>query len=624
MPGARAALPLLLLIVALCAASCKEKGDIQVKSFKINGVKQVSASALKEALATQASSKLPWGRKKYFDRQAFESDLMRIVAFYRDRGFPDARVRSFDVKLNQAQDAVSIVIDVSEGDPIKVASIEMNGFNVLSAGQMRGLRDSLPLKVGQPLDRQLAVATRERALNVLKDAGYPYAMVEMKPEDAGPKKQKIVLNATPGVLAHFGQIDIRGESSVGEDVVRRELTFKTGDRFTRSDLRDSQQKLYGMQLFQFVNIESLEDQDIESAEVPVRITVAESKHQKLTTGFGYGSEEKARAQLRWEHVNFFGGARDLGFEGRWSSLDRGVRTDFTEPWFFSPHFSLRFEGQAWQASEPAYSQNTLGGRVIIRHQPNPKNYWTISLIDEYEHSTISNEALTDFSVRNNLIALGLDPRNGSTTGTLGAVAFDISRNTTNNLLDPHRGFQATLHVEDAGRLMWGTYRYFMANTDARHYLPIGQKLVWANRVDLGSIQPAGGDERNVPFHKRFFLGGATSVRGWGRFELSPLSTFGFPIGGLSMFEASTEARFPVWGKVSAVAFVDAGTVGLQAWQFNMGQMRYAVGPGLRYMTPVGPARIDLGFQLNPEPGLLVNGKPETRRWRVHFSIGQAF
>lgn len=624
MPGARAAFPLLLLIVALCAASCKEKGDVQVKSLTINGVKQVSASALKDALATQASSKLPWGRKKYFDRQAFESDLMRIVAFYRDRGFPDARVRSFDVKLNQQQDAVSIVIDVSEGDPIKVASIEMNGFTVLSAGQMRGLKDSLPLKVGQPLDRQLAVATRERALNVLKDAGYPYATVEMKPEDAGPKEQKIVLNATPGVLAHFGQIDIRGEASVGEDVIRRELTFKTGDRFTRSDLRESQQKLYGMQLFQFVNIESLEDKDIESEEVPVRITVAESKHQKLTTGVGYGSEEKARAQLRWEHVNFLGGARDVGFEGRWSSLDRGVRTDFTEPWLFSPHFSLRFEGQAWQAAEPAYSQNTLGGRVIVRHQPNQQNYWTISLIDEYEHDTISNEALTDFSVRNQLIALGLDPRNGSTTGTLGAVAFDISRNTSNSVLDPRRGYEATLHLEDAGRLMWGTYRYFMMRTEGRHYLPIGQNLVWANRVDLGSIQPAGGDERNVPFHNRFFLGGATSVRGWGRFELSPLSTFGFPIGGLSMFEASTEARFPVWGKVGGVAFVDAGTVGLQAWQFNMSQMRYAAGPGLRYTTPIGPARVDFGYQLNREPGLLVNGKPETRRWRIHFSIGQAF
>ena len=624
MRGTRAVFPLLLLAVALCVASCREKGDIRVKSLTFHGVKQVNESALKDALATKAGSKLPWGRKRYFDRQAFESDLMRITAFYRDRGFPDARVRSFDVKLNKQQDQVAIVVDISEGDPIKVAAIDLNGFDVLSDPQMRGLKDSLPLKKGQPLDRQLAVATRERALNVLKDAGYPYATVEMRPEDAGPKAQRIVLNATPGVLAHFGQIDIRGEATVGEDVIRRELSFKPGDRFTRTEMRESQQKLYGMQLFQFVNIESLEDKDIQADEVPVRITVAENKHQKVTTGIGYGSEEKARAQLRWDHLNFLGGARQLGFEGRWSSLDRGVRTDFTEPYLLSPHFSLRFEGQAWQAVEPVYSQNTVGGRIIVKHQPNQQNYWTLSLINEYEHSTIANVALQDFSVRNNLIALGLDPRTGETTGTLGAVAFDINRNTTNNILDAHHGYVAIGHLEDAGRFMWGTYRYYMATAEGRHYIPIGNKLVWANRLNIGSIQPAGGEDSNVPFHKRFFLGGATSVRGWGRYELSPLSTFGFPIGGLSMFEGSTEARFPVWGKVGGVAFVDFGSVGSQAWHFDLGQTRYAVGPGLRYLTPVGPARVDLGYQLNPEPGLLVNGKPETRRWRIHFSIGQAF
>jgi outer membrane protein insertion porin family len=614
----------LLFAVALSAASCKDTGDIQVKSLTFNGVKQVEASALKDALATKAGSKLPWGRKEYFDRQAFEADLMRITAFYRDRGFPDARVRSFDVKLNDAQDAVSIVVDISEGEPITVASIDLTGFDVLTDAQRRGLRSSLPLKTGQPLDRQLAVATRERALNVLKDAGYPYATVAMHPEDAGPRKEAIHLEATPGTLAHFGQIDIRGESSVGEDVIRRELTFKSGDKYTRADLRESQQKLYGLELFQFVNIESLEDKDFQMAVVPVRVTVGESKHQKVTTGLGYGSEEKARAQLRWDHVNFLGGARQLGFEGRWSSLDRGIRTDFTEPYLLSPKLSLRFEGQAWQAAEPAYSQNTVGGRAIVKHQNSAQTFWTVSLIDEYEHSTISNDALSDFSVRNNLIALGLDPRTGSTTGTLGAVAFEISRNTSNNLLDPRDGYMATAHVEDAGRLLWGTYRYFLATAEGRAYLPIGRTLVWANRVNVGAIDPAGNDSFNVPFHKRFFLGGASSVRGWGRFELSPLSTFGFPIGGLSMFEGSTEARVPLRGKLGAVAFLDFGNVDLDAWRFDLGNLRYAVGPGLRYLTPVGPARVDIGYQLNPEPGLLVNGKPETRRWRLHFSIGQAF
>jgi outer membrane protein insertion porin family/translocation and assembly module TamA len=624
MPGARTIRPVLLLTVALCVAGCREQGDIKIRSLTFNGVKQINKSALANVLATKQGSKLPWGHKTYFDRSTFEADLQRIQAFYLDRGFPDARVQSFDVQLNQAQDEVRVVVNIVEGEPVRVESIELTGFEVLSESQQRTLKESLPLQPGQPLDRQLAVATRDRALNLLKDEGYPYATVAMTPQDVGPKRQRVLLAATPGVLAHFGAIDIRGEKTVGENVVRRQLSFMTGDRFTRTQMRDSQRKLYGVELFEFANIESLEDTDVMAPEVPVRVTVAESKHQKVTTGIGYGSEEKARARLRWDHVNFLGGARHAGFEGRWSSLSRGIRMDFTEPYLLSPNYSLRFEGQAWQAREPVYSQDTFGGRFILRHQANQVNTWSVSLINEFQKSSIANEALQDFTVRDNLIALGLDPRDGETRGTVGALAFDIRRNTADNVLDASRGYTLSAHLEQAGRLMWGTYNYWAVQGEARYFLPVARKFVVATRLNLGSIAPQGNEDQNVPFHKRLFAGGATSVRGWGRYEISPLSGFGFPIGGLSMLEGSTEVRLPLFGKLGAVAFVDYGNVWSQKWQIDLGDLRYAAGPGLRYLTPIGPARIDLGYQLNPIEGLLVNGEPQKRQWRVHFSIGQAF
>ena len=87
---------------------------------------------------------------------------------------------------------------------------------------------------------------------------------------------------------------------------------------------------------------------------------------------------------------------------------------------------------------------------------------------------------------------------------------------------------------------------------------------------------------------------------------------------------SVEARLPLVGKFGGVAFLDYGNVWPGSWDFNLGDLRYAAGPGLRYMTPVGPARVDVGYQLNPFPNLKVNGEPEPRHWRVHFSIGQAF
>jgi outer membrane protein insertion porin family len=628
MPGLRVVLPLLLLTIALCAA-CREKGDIKIDALTFDGVDQVDKKALANALQTKKGSILPWGRKTYFDRGAFDDDLKRIDAFYRDRGFPDARITSFDVDLNDKQDAVKVTVHISEGEPIRVATVDMTGFDVLRPGQQMRLHDSLPLQAEAPLDRQLAVATRDRALNVLRDQGYPYAKVAMRTEQLGPRRERVILEAQPGELAHFGVIDVKGEKSVSENVIRRELSFKPGDRFTRDRMLDSQRKLYGLELFEFANIESLEDKDLQLPEIPVRVTVAEGKHKKVQSGLGYGSEEKARARIRWDHVNFLGGARHAAVEAKWSSLDRGVRLEYTQPYLFSPHLSLRFEGQAWQAKEPVYSLDRIGGRVILQHQASRETSVSVSFIDEFEKSSIDDLALTDFTVRNALISLGLDPRIdavhlGKTRGTVTAVALDFNRNTTNNLLNARRGYSLTGHVEQAGKFMWGTYQYLATTAEARHYLPLGDRLVWANRLSLGAIRPTGGEDSNVPFHKRYFLGGASSIRGWGRYEVSPLSGFGFPIGGLSMLQGTTEIRLPIAGNLGAVGFVDFGNVWEESWNFDLGTLRYAIGPGLRYLTPVGPIRVDVGYQLNPIDNLLVNGEPQKRQFRLHFSIGQAF
>ncbi|OFW37081.1 MAG: hypothetical protein A3F70_02680 [Acidobacteria bacterium RIFCSPLOWO2_12_FULL_67_14] len=597
---------------------------MQVASLDFNGVEQVDANALEGVLQTREGSWIPWGRKHFFDRRSFEADLKRIEAFYRDRGFPEARVSSFDVVLNDAQDRVSITVNVAEGEPIRIAGVELGGFDVLPESDRRRLAEAMRLRVDRPLDRQLLLAMRERALNELRDHGYPYAEVTLREDDAGPRRRRVTLEADPGTLAHFGAIEIAGQTSVNDNIIRRLLTFEPGDVFSRRTMRESQRTLYGLELFEFVNVESLEGQAPQLPEVPVRVTVAEGKHQRVTFGAGYGTEEQARARIRWDHVNFLGSARHAGFEGKWSSLDRGVRAEYREPFFLSSHFSLDFDGQAWQAAEPVYSLNSLGGRITLRHQPNPHDVWTVSLRNEYQRSTITPEALEDFTIRDELIALGLDPRDGQAAGTLSAVAFEVNRNTADNLLDARTGYVLNGRVEQAGRWLPGAYDYWSLAAGGRHYLSVARRLVVASRVQAGSIDALGPLEQNVPFHRRYFLGGSSSIRGWGRFEVGPISGFGLPIGGHTLLEGSSELRLPLWGQFGAVAFVDYGNVWAKSWDFNLNDLRYAAGPGLRYVTPIGPVRADFGYQLNPIAGLRVNGEPERRRWRLHFSIGQAF
>jgi outer membrane protein assembly factor BamA len=425
---------------------------------------------------------------------------------------------------------------------------------------------------------------------------------------------------------------------VDDTVIRRQLTFRPGDLFRQSKLRESQRKLYQLEVFDFANVEPLRKEGEQPPQIPTRVTVTEGKHRKVNFGIGYGTEEKARAEVDWRHVNFFGGARTAGVEARYSALDRGVRLNLREPYFFSPRYSLGLTGQSWYTDEPAFTLRTAGGRARITREfglaggpvmaRQPAMSLSLTYANEYDEHTIAPEIFTDLSLWDDLIAREIDPTTRRGSGQRSAISIDAGRNTTGNILDARQGYVATLHLEQAGTWLGGTYDYYEFTGEGRHYLTIGS-VVLANRMRAGSIDALGSGDVRVPFFKRYFLGGATNLRGWGRFDVAPLTRVrpdgsGVPIGGHTFMNFATELRVPVWGNLSGVVFFDGGNVWSEPWDFNVNDLRYDVGPGVRYKTPIGPIRFDLGYQLNPIEGLLVNGKPEPRRFRVHFSIGQAF
>jgi len=423
-------------------------------------------------------------------------------------------------------------------------------------------------------------------------------------------------------MAYFGPVHISGNKSVGDNIIRRELGYKPGDLYQRSLVLDSQRRLYRMELFQFVNVEPI-DIEAQPEVVPTRITVAEGPHQRVNFGVGYGTEEKGRVDAEYHHLNFLGGARTACAHVRWSTLDRGVRLDFNQPYFFAPHYSFGVDAQDWRTFTPAYNSTVVGAKAIVTHRRTQHTSWSVSIGSERDSSSIAPDVLGDPKLRPALIALGLNPDTLEQSGTLTPIGFDLQHSTADSLLNAHHGYQLAFHTEEAGRVMPGTFHYYGISADTRYYVPIGERVVFASRLQFGNLRPAGGDPANVPFAKKFFLGGATSLRGWGRFEVSPLVS-GLPIGGNSMFEFSQELRATLRGNFGIVLFLDAGNVWAESFGVDLGDLRYDVGPGLRYQTAIGPIRFDFGYQLNPIPGLLINGSPQTRRYRLHFSIGQAF
>ena len=638
----------LLFSVAIGAAACKEDGTgVQVKELSFTGLKAVTADQVRSVLATSASSKLPWGDKQYFDRSEFEADLKRIIAFLADRGYPQARIRTFDVKLSDDQRSAKITIDIEEGEPLVVERVTYAGFDAIPENHRRALEKRLPLQVDKPLDRSLVQASREIMLDEFKDHGYPRPSVEVR-ETAGASENRRVISYTgrPGRIAYVGPVEITGAMSVDERIVRRQLTFRSGDLFEQSKLRESQRKLYSLELFNFVNVEPVaaaEERSVQGAEadrIPARVTLVEGKHRRVNFGVGYGSEERARAQVDWRHVNFFGGARTAGVLGRYSNLDRGVRVNFKQPYLFTRRHSGSLSAQSWFSDEPAFRLTTIGGRATITREfgvartavlgTKAGSTLALTYANEREDYEIDQDLVNDPTVRDELIALGLNPecqigpRCGAGAGQRSALSLDGVRDTTGNLLDAKSGYFANLHFEQAGRFLGGDFDYFESTAEFRYYQSIGSKVVVALRARGGSIDAAGDIQQAVPFFKRYFLGGSTTLRGWGRYEVAPLSEQGNPIGGHSFAVLSAEVRVPITRKLSGVLFADGGNVWYDPWDVNLNDLRYAVGPGLRYLTPVGPLRLDFGYQLNPIEGLLVNGDRQKRPLRIHFSIGQAF
>ena len=626
---------LLSALLVMTAGSVEgEQNAVRVNSVRFTGVKAVKVSQLKSILATVQSSKMPWGGEHYFTRQQFEADLKRIAAFYRDRGYPDAKVRSFDVKMNGRQDAVDVTVNVDEGQPLVVEAIEYQGFDALPPQHFDELKNRIPLKEHAPLDRAFAQASRESALDEMKDHGYAYATVRLtEREGSNDHSEILTFTTTPGTMARYGEIAVAGNTSVDDNIVTRQLTFRPNGLYRLSEVQESQRRLYELETFQFANIEPQVEEGQQPAIVPIKVTVTEGKHRKVNFGVGYGSEEKARTSIDWRHVNFFGGARTLQLQGSYSSLSKGGRVNFRQPYLLNPRLSMTLTGQSWHRNEPIYTLNTRGGQVSLerrfaRRGPLSQRQGlmtaTLKYTNEFQSYQVSDIALNNPEAFKLLISLGLDPLNGKAHGLLSSLDLDFHRSTADSSLNARSGYTLDAHIEQAGRWLQGDFEFVEAILEGRAYVALGQRAVIAVKARGGSIgQYGSASNLRVPFFRRYWLGGSSSLRGWGRFDVAPLYN-GQPIGGHTMVESSLEFRVPIWGNLSAVLFGDAGNAWNNAWDFNLNDLRYDVGPGLRYGTPIGPIRLDVGYQMNPIPGLLVNGKPEPRRFRIHFSIGQAF
>lgn len=594
-------LPLAIFFLVNSVLGETDQTTVRISKVKVKGTRAVSIKEIKGRIATEFPSLNPFAKKPEFDEEALKEDMIRIQRLYADHGYYDTEA-DYKLKYNREKNMVEITIEIKEGKPIILKDLNIDIQGELSKDIRKKILDSVPLKVNKtfsPIDYQ---ATKGIISSILADNGYPKSDIEGQAlVNRVEKWAKVSFKVNPGVLYRFGSVNVEGNEKVATNIIKREVTFKKGDIYSTRKINDTQARIFQLDLFGSVLINTNFDEEQKIANLNIK--VKERKPGTVKIGVGFGSLDLARGQVFLTQRNLFGGGRRLEVTGKASFITQRLQTSVIQPYIIGKASELFWNLNFIRDTLPAFSDlmflTTTGVRKRFGGVFNASGSFNVQLT---RLSGVPGE-ISDFTV----------PR-----GNFFLTFFNsgIERNTTDNILNPTRGTIATFSLEPSFKALGSDVNYIKSTLGLSGYKKLFN-VVFASRILVGVIEPFGVTGTfDIPIFKRFFAGGPTSVRGFPFQRLGPLDKSGDPIGGNSLLEGSFETRFPIYKDFGGVVFFDYGNVYSKAFDYKLSELKYSPGVGLRYNTLIGPIRADVGYALNPEPGI--------RRIQFWFGIGQAF
>lgn len=582
-----------------------------VGAIEIEGNIAFSGKTLKKVFQTKSKNKyLPFKHPPAFDPVVFLADLEQLKLFYETHGYYDVHIR-YDLAPEPEKRRVNPLIVLEEGLPVRISriSIDIAGQKrQVSPGQARvqaeELRPLLQISEGEPFDQQKYRETEASLRRWFLEKGHARVRIERRADVYLRDKCAIVqYSIVPGPVCFFGHTRIQGLKRVEEEVVRKEIVYHEGERFALSKLRRTRQRLLDLRLFQMVRLEPDSKQAIPEEAVDLGLKVIERPPRDLRLSLGYSTEEGIKTQVGWEHVNFFGSARNASLTAEYSSLVRKFSGRLLNPHF--PFFRSRaiLEFSQYDNDEDTYMLYATRIAPRIEHDFPYHLTGILGYRAEYARHTDVNP-LTGAAIG------GLD-RKGIISGPSIGVRFD----TTDDPLDPKKGGVVGLYLDSSLGPLGGEYTYYRMLLEGRHYQGIGFRTTLATRLKVGLADPIGSIE-HYPLFERFYAGGQSSVRGFERRRLGPIGQANDPLGGLSLVEGSVELRRPIFDGISGATFLDFGQVSMKRFDPPFNGLKLAAGVGMSYKSPIGPVRLDLGIPFDAPDG--------DRGWQVYFGIGHMF
>lgn len=603
----------ILITVIFCVqpAWLVAQNNYEVRKIAFEGNKTLEKDFLLERLAMKEVSwleKTVLRNEPYlYNDELINLDLERLKRIYQSEGFLEAVVNLLPLEINEKKKTVKLTIEIEEGKAVVVDSISFE-----LTGKAKNVKmDSLTKKVLREINLRRGDRFRDEGLmddmkileNDFKNMGYAYANSSYD-LNLRPKQRLTGINylINPGQLAYIGSIRIEGNKHVEEKIIRRQLKFEEGDLYNRSLLEETRKNLYRLQMFRVVSVLPKMDEDSSQTVIPVRLYLEEAPRLNARVGVGYGTEDKFRTFLDLTYLGFLGNARRLNLEIKHSAiLPYSVSLRWIQPRFIIDKSAIELNPYLNRSKEPGYDTRTFGLKVPIGYEFNPR--WSSSLtyyFEDVEQTVEPNdpdflEQTTDKFPYN---------KSGFILGTI--------YNDSKPQFSATRGTNVSLGFKVNGFLFGGDFSYTRLWGTYRTYYQVGD-FTLAFKLMAGGISSAD-SSKFIPVEDRFYSGGSTSVRGWNRAELGPKRESGTPLGGSSILESSFEVRFPLFWRLNAVAFIDAGNTWSEEYTYRLNELAYAVGPGLRIETPIGPIRFDVGFPVWND-----KKKPQ-----FFISVGQAF
>lgn len=531
-----------------------------------------------------------------------DSELIKTLLA--SEGWYDPQVRTrLDRSDGPSGLPMNAVIDVVPGKRFNFTSITIKADPTVPPGL---IADNLALKVGEPIVAERVQGAEAKVALALPENGYPFAAIGDRDIllDQSTGGGDYTLPVTVGPRARFGGFKTEGKLAFGAEHVQTLARFKQGELYDSRKVDDLRKALVATGLFSTVTAEPQktgEPAPDDTEYVTMLVKQDAGPPRTIAGSAGYAAGEGFTLEGTWTNRNISPPEGALIVHGIAGTQQQGAGVTFRRANAGQRDRTFETVAEALHAKYDAYDAFT--GRLAARVSYDSTQIWQKRLTYAYGAELIGTaERDYDFAAA----------ERRRRTYYIAALNGQVGLDTSDDLLNPTKGFRVTALIQPEGSLQGNFTPYVRARIDGSAYYPFGDSFVLAGRARFGTIQ--GASRIDIAPSRRLYSGGGGSVRGFGYQKLGPLDPNGDPIGGRSLNEGAIEGRYR-FGNYGVVAFLDAGQ-SYEATTPKFSDMRYGIGIGGRFYTNFGPLRVDIATPLGRRSG--------ESRINIYVSIGQAF